>query len=162
MVLYRYHSPTNRWLAGALLVPVVSIAIFEVFQILDCLLLGFIYVRILLLFGMLRQKRLYSAIMDRMSRSDHKKKKELEEARKAGTLPPEKDDEGNLINPHIPEFMSKAPWYLNQEGPGLKHQKAFRPEHTQVRVRWSSSHHMDGFHVLSYEGIPVTVHLHVL
>ena len=70
--------------------------------------------------------------MDRMSRSDHKKKKELEEARKAGTLPPEKDDEGNLINPHIPEFMSKAPWYLNQEGPGLKHQKAFRPEHTTV------------------------------
>ncbi len=70
--------------------------------------------------------------MDRMSRSDHKKKKELEEARKAGTLPPEKDVDGNLINPHIPEFMSKAPWYLNQEGPGLKHQKAFRPEHTQV------------------------------
>jgi hypothetical protein len=71
--------------------------------------------------------------MDRMSRSDHKKKKELEEARKAGTLPPEKDVDGNLINPHIPEFMSKAPWYLNQEGPGLKHQKAFRPEHTTVR-----------------------------
>ena len=70
--------------------------------------------------------------MDRMSRSDHKKKKELEEARKAGTLPPEKDTDGNLINPHIPEFMSKAPWYLNQEGPGLKHQKAFQPKHTQV------------------------------
>ena len=27
--------------------------------------------------------------------------------------------------------MAKAPWYLNQQGPGLKHQKAFKEEHTQ-------------------------------
>jgi len=53
-----------------------------------------------------------------------KAKRELEEARKAGTLPPEKDAEGNLINPHIPEFMAKAPWYLSQgENQGLKHQR---------------------------------------
>ena len=52
------------------------------------------------------------------------KKRAEDEARKAGTLPPEMDNEGNLINPHIPEFMSKAPWYLNQEeGAGLKHQR---------------------------------------
>jgi pre-mRNA-processing factor SLU7 len=60
----------------------------------------------------------------RESRDEYKKRKEIEEARKAGTLPPERDNEGNLINPHIPEYMSKAPWYLNQEeGAGLKHQR---------------------------------------
>jgi hypothetical protein len=45
-------------------------------------------------------------------RDEYRAKKELEEARKSGALPPEKDAAGNLINPHIPEFMSKAPWYL--------------------------------------------------
>ena len=73
-----------------------------------------------------------SASNTRLSRDDHRKQRELNEARKNGELPPEQDEDGNLINPHIPEFMSKAPWYLNQEGPGLKHQKAFRKEHTIV------------------------------
>lgn len=54
---------------------------------------------------------------------DRKKKRELDEARKAGLVEPEKDAEGNLINPHIPEFMSQAPWYVQQRGPGLQHQK---------------------------------------
>ena len=59
-----------------------------------------------------------------MTREERRKKREVEEARKAGTLPPEVDNEGNMINPHVPEFMSRAPWYLNQEdGGGLKHQK---------------------------------------
>jgi len=60
----------------------------------------------------------------RESRDDYKKRKEIEEARKAGTVAPEMDNDGNMINPHIPEYMSKAPWYLNQEeGAGLKHQR---------------------------------------
>jgi pre-mRNA-processing factor SLU7 len=51
-------------------------------------------------------------------------KRDLEEARKSGVIPPEKDAAtGELINPHIPEFMAKAPWYLNQAGPGLGHQR---------------------------------------
>ncbi len=49
----------------------------------------------------------------------------MEEARKSGELPPEMDNDGNLINPHIPQYMAAAPWYLKQEeGAGLKHLKA--------------------------------------
>ncbi|KAF8822239.1 putative SLU7 splicing factor [Cardiosporidium cionae] len=57
------------------------------------------------------------------SREETKKARELEEARKAGLIPAEKDEEGKDINPHIPQYISKAPWYLNQTVPGLKHQR---------------------------------------
>ncbi|KAJ2777269.1 mRNA splicing protein, partial [Coemansia javaensis] len=59
----------------------------------------------------------------RLSREDYKKQKDLEAARKAGTAPPEVDEEGNEINPHIPEFMSKAPWYMDTGKVGLHHQR---------------------------------------
>ena len=57
------------------------------------------------------------------SADERRRARELEEARKNGQVPAEQDAEGNEINPHIPQFMSQAPWYLNAEGPGLQHQK---------------------------------------
>lgn len=51
------------------------------------------------------------------SREDHRKQLELEEARKAGLAPAELDEDGKEINPHIPQYMSSAPWYLNAERP---------------------------------------------
>lgn len=56
-----------------------------------------------------------------------KRARELEEARKAGLAPAEVDQEtGQEINPHIPNYMTQAPWYLQQDKISLKHQKDWR------------------------------------
>ncbi|KAK9817207.1 hypothetical protein WJX72_011073 [[Myrmecia] bisecta] len=60
------------------------------------------------------------------SHEDHRRARELEEARKAGIAPAAVDEDGKEINPHIPQYMSSAPWYLNDSKPGLKHQKDWR------------------------------------
>lgn len=67
------------------------------------------------------------------SREDHRKQIELEEARKAGLAPAELDEDGKEINPHIPQYMSSAPWYLNAERPSLKHQRNWKgdPNYTK-------------------------------
>jgi len=65
-----------------------------------------------------------SSAMTFKSRDAYKAKLELEEARKAGTAPAELDEDGKEINPHIPEYMRNAPWYLKaSEGSGLKHHR---------------------------------------
>ncbi|KAK4054228.1 mRNA splicing protein [Microbotryomycetes sp. JL201] len=61
----------------------------------------------------------------KLSREEYRRQKDLDAARKAGTAAPALDEDGKAINPHIPEFMSKAPWYLaaSGDGPTLKHHK---------------------------------------
>ncbi|BFZ65011.1 mRNA splicing protein [Saitoella coloradoensis] len=62
------------------------------------------------------------------SREERRKQRDLDEARKAGNLPPEKDADGSEINPHIPQFISKAPWYVDPAGQTtLKHQRLDKP-----------------------------------
>jgi pre-mRNA-processing factor SLU7 len=64
-----------------------------------------------------------------MSRDELRRKREIEDARKAGTVAPEEDADGNMINPHNPEFISKRPWYLGDSGPSLKHQNVQKKSH---------------------------------
>ncbi|EOR00286.1 hypothetical protein E3P92_01481 [Wallemia ichthyophaga] len=60
------------------------------------------------------------------AREELRKKRELEEARKAGTAPAELDEDGKPINPHIPQYISQAPWYMDTGKPGLGHQRLNR------------------------------------
>jgi pre-mRNA-processing factor SLU7 len=60
----------------------------------------------------------------KLSKEEYRRQKALDDARKAGTAPAEVDEEGKEINPHTPQFMLKAPWYIDTGKPGLKHQQA--------------------------------------
>lgn len=64
-----------------------------------------------------------ASAVGKVSREEFRRQKDLDAARKAGNAPAEVDEDGNAINPHIPQFMAQAPWYMNTGAPSLKHQK---------------------------------------
>ncbi|GAA6032363.1 hypothetical protein JCM8097_008137 [Rhodosporidiobolus ruineniae] len=77
----------------------------------------------------------------KLSREEYRKQKDLDAARKAGTAPPALDADGMPINPHIPQFMANAPWYMSDgvSGPTLKHHKApkYNNDPTKLQERFS-------------------------
>ncbi|CAA7261688.1 unnamed protein product [Cyclocybe aegerita] len=68
-----------------------------------------------------------SSAVGKLSREEFRRQKDLDAARKAGTAPAALDEEGRAINPHIPQYISQAPWYLDTGAPSLQHQR--RPDY---------------------------------
>ena len=50
-----------------------------------------------------------ATVEGRATREELRKQREIEEARRTGQLPKERDEEGNEINPYIPTYIAKAP-----------------------------------------------------
>ncbi|KAJ3544438.1 hypothetical protein NM688_g5747 [Phlebia brevispora] len=59
----------------------------------------------------------------KLSREEFRRQRDLDAARKAGTAPAAVDEEGKPINPHIPQYIAQAPWYLDTGAPSLSHQR---------------------------------------
>ena len=64
-------------------------------------------------------------------RAQWKQEQQLLEAQRAGDAAPDTDEDGNAINPHIPQFMSDAPWYTDYGHKTLKHQRKIESQQSK-------------------------------
>jgi pre-mRNA-processing factor SLU7 len=60
---------------------------------------------------------------------DFKKRKEESAKKQSGEMAPDVDQDGKIINPHNPDFITKVPWYLGPSGPTLKHHSIQKSDH---------------------------------
>ncbi|KAG5513348.1 hypothetical protein PMAC_001411 [Pneumocystis sp. 'macacae'] len=74
------------------------------------------------------------ATTGRNRREERWRQKQLEEGKKLGLIEPELDADGKQVNPHIPQFISKAPWYIDEtEGKAsLRHQRLRQDDTTET------------------------------
>ena len=84
------------------------------------------------------------------SKEERQRQRALDEARKAGIVAPETDEEGKPINPHIPQFMASAPWYLNEDKPTLKHQKNWKGSEKASKQWYARGSELKGFQATKY------------
>ena len=58
-----------------------------------------------------------------------KKKTNDAQKKQNGEMAPDVDQDGKMINPHNPDFITKVPWYLGNSGPTLKHHNIQKSDH---------------------------------
>lgn len=67
--------------------------------------------------------------MNDIKKDTYKKRQEDAKKKQSGELPPDHDEDGKMINPHNPDFITKVPWYLGESGPTLKHHNVQKINH---------------------------------
>lgn len=58
-----------------------------------------------------------------------KKRQEDAVKKQNGDIAPDVDQDGKMINPHNPDFITRVPWYLGNSGPTLKHHEVQKVDH---------------------------------
>lgn len=58
-----------------------------------------------------------------------KKRQDDAKKKQSGEMAPDLDQDGKMINPHNPDFITKVPWYLGNSGPTLKHHNIQKSDH---------------------------------
>ena len=58
-----------------------------------------------------------------------KQRQEDAKKKQSGEMAPDVDQDGKIINPHNPDFITRVPWYLGDSGPTLKHHNIQKSDH---------------------------------